>query len=187
MKRLLTTSLIMGLFSAGIWAQMPVLQSEPRPGTVGPPAKTKTKVAESEAAAAVSVSDSIPPTTMTFEHDTYDFGVIKQGDKVKHEFYFTNTGSNVLVIENVKPTCGCTAVDWTKDPVPPGGRGRIDAQFNSAGKMGDQLKHVTVIYNGDPKITRVTFSGKVVATEGATPVPSPAITPSPAVNPTKGQ
>lgn len=168
MKRILTTGLLIGLFSTGLWAQGVQLQSEPRPGTVGPPAQTKAKTNEPEAV--VTVSDSIPVTTIGFEHDTYDFGKIKQGDKVKHEFYFTNTGKNVLVIENVKPTCGCTAVDWTKDPVPPGGRGKIEAQFNSAGKMGAQLKHVTIIYNGDPKITRVTFTGEVIAPEGATPV-----------------
>jgi Protein of unknown function (DUF1573) len=175
MKRILSTGLLLGLFSTGLWAQSTVtLKSEPRPGAPGSTATPggKVKSVENEVAT-VSVSDSIPPTTIAFEHDTYDFGQIKQGEKVKHEFYFTNTGPNLLVIENVKPTCGCTAVDWTKDPVPPGGRGRIEAQFNSAGKMGAQLKHVTVVYNGEPKITRVTFTGEVVAADGATPVPAP--------------
>ena len=187
MKRILSTGLLLGLFSTGIWAQAPVqLQAEPRPGTVGPPNSPIGKVKGAESAPVVSVSDSIPATTLAFEHDTYDFGKIKQGDKVKHEFYFTNTGPHVLVIENVKPTCGCTAVDWTKDPVPPGGRGRIEAQFNSAGKMGAQLKHVTIVYNGDPKITRVTFTGEVVAADGATPVPMPAPVPAPTPAQDKG-
>lgn len=188
MKHLLTTGLFLGLFATGLMAQGTVLQSQPRPGTtVAPAPGVKVKTPENGAeAVTVVASDSIPTTTIAFEHDTYDFGKIKQGDKVKHEFYFTNTGKNVLVIENVKPTCGCTAVDWTKDPVPPGGRGRIEAQFNSAGKSGAQLKHVTIVYNGDPKITRVTFTGEVVAPAPSPVEPAPAITPPASPVPAKG-
>jgi hypothetical protein len=116
-------------------------------------------------------ADSLPVTTMAFEHDSYDFGKIKQGDVVKHSFKFTNTGKNPLVLENVKPSCGCTAIDWPKGAIAPGQSSKIDAQFNSAGKSGAQLKYITVVFNGDPKITRITFSGEVILPEGSAPAP----------------
>src|SRR5690606_1535647 len=31
--------------------------------------------------------------------DSYDFGVIKEGEKVEHEFRFTNTGKSPLIID----------------------------------------------------------------------------------------
>ena len=42
------------------------------------------------------IEDLIPasylnnPTTITFEDTTFDFGIIKQGEKVKHTFKFTS-------------------------------------------------------------------------------------------------
>lgn len=146
-----------------VQAQTPVLKAEPKPVK---------GAATSEAKPTVVVGDSIPLTTMSIEHDTYDFGKIKQGDKVKHEFVFTNTGTNPLILENVKPSCGCTAIDWPKDPIPPGGKGKIDAQFNSAGKMGEQVKYITIVYNGNPKIARLSFTGEIIPADGATPAPA---------------
>jgi|GEM_PF-503612 hypothetical protein len=109
-----------------------------------------------------SIGDSTPITTIVFDQDVFDFGKIKSGEVVKHEFTFTNTGKHPVVIENVKPACGCTAIEYSEEPVPPGEKGKIKAQFDSAGKSGPQMKHITIIYNGDPKIIRVTFSGEVL-------------------------
>ncbi|MBI5183543.1 MAG: DUF1573 domain-containing protein [Nitrospinae bacterium] len=36
------------------------------------------------------------------EEESYDFGEIKQGDKVSHTFTFTNTGDEVLVLKSVR-------------------------------------------------------------------------------------
>lgn len=123
-----------------------------------------------EAAPVVVAIDSVPLTTIAFQHDTYDFGKIKAGEVIKHEFVFTNTGPNPLIIENVKPSCGCTATEYSTEPVAPGKTGKIKAQFNSAGKVGQQLKYITIVFNGDPKITRVAFTGEILP-DGVTPEP----------------
>jgi len=39
---------------------------------------------------------------MTFEETEYDFGDIKQGDKVEHTFKFKNTGEADLLISNAR-------------------------------------------------------------------------------------
>lgn len=84
---------------------------------------------------------------LTFEATEHNFGDIKQGDVVEHTFKFTNTGTQPLVIERVDVTCGCTTPNWTKEPVMPGKTGFVTAKFNSAGKMGQQKKAITVHSN----------------------------------------
>lgn len=93
-------------------------------------------------------SDQKNGAVITWEKKTHDFGSIVQGDKVEHTFYFSNTGSEPLIITNVQIDCGCTtAKGWPRDPIPPGGIGEITVSFNSAGKMGMQKKPVTLVTN----------------------------------------
>jgi hypothetical protein len=72
------------------------------------------------------------PTTITFEDTSFNFGNIKQGDKVKHTFKFTNSGKNPLLIVNSFGTCGCTVPDYPKNPIKPGESGVINVVFNSS-------------------------------------------------------
>src|SRR6266850_7228747 len=78
----------------------------------------------------------------------YDFGKIKQGVPVSHEFKFTNKGKVPLIITTVQASCGCTTPDWSKDAIPPGQQGFIKATF-SAASPGVFDKTVTVTANVD--------------------------------------
>ncbi|MCS7073866.1 MAG: DUF1573 domain-containing protein [Bacteroidia bacterium] len=100
-------------------------------------------------------------TTVQFDAMTHDFGKIIQGEKVTHRFKFKNTGNNPLIIKDVKPSCGCTTPDWTKDAVMPGNSGFIEVQFDSEGKKGMQNKSVTVTANTDSVII-LNFKGEVI-------------------------
>ena len=113
-----------------------------------------------------------------FDSDSYDFGKITQGDVVKHKFTFTNNGDHPLKLESVKPSCGCTATSYTREEVAPGETGEIEAQFNSAGKMGRQMKYITVVYNGEPKIERIMFQGEIVPKEPEPTFQSPPLVPA---------
>ncbi len=84
---------------------------------------------------------------LTFEKTSHDFGKIKAGEKVKHVFKFKNTGDAPLMITKVSPACGCTAPEWTKDPVPPGGSGSVTLEFDSQGRSGVQNKTASVESN----------------------------------------
>lgn len=109
-----------------------------------------------------AVSD-LPLTSVSWSEEKHDFGKITQGEKVQHTFRFTNTGENPLKIENVKPSCGCTTPDWTKEEVAPGSEGYVTVEFDSKGKSGVQNKSVTVTGNIDGKIKVLAFTGTVVA------------------------
>jgi hypothetical protein len=84
---------------------------------------------------------------ITFAKGNHDFGDIKQGDKVEHVFKFENTGTEPLILSNVSTTCGCTASNWPREPIAPGGSGEIKITFDSAGKSGMQTKVATIYSN----------------------------------------
>jgi hypothetical protein len=84
---------------------------------------------------------------MTFTETEFDFGDIKQGDRVEHTFEFTNTGEADLIITSARATCGCTVPEYTEEPIKPGKSGKIKVTFNSTGKKGQTSKTITVVCN----------------------------------------
>lgn len=83
----------------------------------------------------------------TFDQMNHDYGRLASGKSAVHKFAFKNTGSEVLVIQQVRTSCGCTAAALDKKEYAPGESGTIDVTFNPKGK-GVQAKTVTVIHNG---------------------------------------
>lgn len=116
--------------------------------------------------AAGEAADEGPKTTIEFDAMSHDFGTIDEGDKVAHTFKFKNTGSEPLIINSAKGSCGCTVPEWPKEPVAPGGEGEIKVEFNSKGKKNAQTKTVTINANTDPNPTRLTIKAQVTPAEG---------------------
>ena len=106
-----------------------------------------------------------PITSLVFEETEFDFGEIMEGEKVIHNYKFTNTGDEPLIIQNAKGSCGCTVPDWERDPIAPGESSVIKVQFDSKnkGKVGGglQSKRVTITANTDPVNSYLTIKGKV--------------------------
>lgn len=91
----------------------------------------------------------------------HDFGKIKQGIPVVHEFTFINKGQAPLVISTVQASCGCTVTSYTKDPIAPGGEGFVKATYNAA-SLGQFTKTVTVNANTEDGVAKLTIKGEVV-------------------------
>lgn len=96
-----------------------------------------------------------------FAETSFDFGTIKQGDKVTHEFSFTNTGESPIIISSASATCGCTVPEYPAEPIKPGEQGVIKVVFNSAGKFGKQDKVVTIVSNAKPEMDQLHLVGEV--------------------------
>jgi hypothetical protein len=113
-----------------------------------------------QSTAATKDTDS---AVLTWDENSFDFGNIRQGEKVEHTFKFRNTGSQPLVITNVSTQCGCTTPKgWPRDPVMPGAQGEITISFDSAGKIGRQNKVATIISNAaNTKSNQLLLSGIV--------------------------
>ncbi len=101
-------------------------------------------------------------SAISWKSDSVDVGQIPQGTPKNIEFEFKNTGDKPVIITNVKPACGCTAADYTKDPIAPGKSGFIKAIYNAAAP-GAFTKTVTVTTSADETPKVLTFKGTVVA------------------------
>lgn len=99
-------------------------------------------------------------TSISFEQERFNFGTIKEGEKVSYAFKFKNTGNRPLIISNAKGSCGCTVPQWPKEPIAPGGSGEIKVEFNSEKKLGKNDKYVMVEGNFAKK--QLTISGEVI-------------------------
>ncbi len=85
-----------------------------------------------------------------FESNTHDYGTIKEEDgPVPAKFIFTNMGDDTLKITQVRASCGCTASKYTKEAVPPGAKGFVEATYNPRNRPGKFKKSLTVVSN-DP-------------------------------------
>lgn len=99
---------------------------------------------------------------LTFDDDSYNFGTIKVGEVVEHEFTLVNTGDAPLIISNVHASCGCTTPDYSKTPIAPGQTGMVKVRFDSNGQMGNQHKIITVTSNALATNTLLHLRGEVI-------------------------
>jgi hypothetical protein len=104
---------------------------------------------------------SMPKTKMVFDEKMHDFGTITEGEKVKHSFHFRNVGEHPLLITNAVASCGCTVPSYPKEPIPPGGDGNIEVEFNSSNRVGHQQKNVMIYSNAEEEAMSVGFEVEV--------------------------
>tara|TARA_B100001057_G_scaffold423222_1_gene445227 strand:- start:77 stop:544 length:468 start_codon:yes stop_codon:yes gene_type:complete len=97
----------------------------------------------------------------TFDQEEHNFGQIRDGDVVSHTFRFTNTGEAPLIISKATAACGCTVPQWPKQPIPAGGSGEIQVQFDSSNKPGMQNKVVTITANTESKVKKLLIRAQV--------------------------
>lgn len=96
-----------------------------------------------------------------FDKVSHDFGTFSENAPVQEcVFSFINEGNAPLIINQVLPSCGCTASTYTKAPVMPGKKGQIKITYNGKGKFpGHFKKTITVRTNGRPEMTRLYVEG----------------------------
>jgi hypothetical protein len=90
-------------------------------------------------------------TTIQWIDSVKDYGKISEGQVLEVAFRFKNTGDQPLVIENVRPGCGCTVANPPKEPILPGQEGVINATFNSQGRSGPNKKDIYITANTKEK------------------------------------
>ncbi len=99
-----------------------------------------------------------------FEELVYDFGTIKyEGDGI-HEFAFTNTGKEPLIINNVKSSCGCTRPEWSAEPIKKGEKASVKVGYNTR-LVGPFTKTITVYSNAGNSTVTLTIKGTVSPAE----------------------
>ncbi|SFC99534.1 DUF1573 domain-containing protein [Flavobacterium phragmitis] len=100
-------------------------------------------------------------STIVWKAETIDVGQIPQGTPKAIVYEFKNTGKTAVVITNVQGSCGCTATDYTKEPIQAGKSGKITATYNAANK-GAFTKTVTVTTSAETTPKILTLKGTVI-------------------------
>ena len=63
-----------------------------------------------------------------------------------------DTGDKPLIISEVKPSCGCTTPEWSKDPILPGKSTQIKVGYNTGIKGA--FNKLIEVYSNDPQNSR---------------------------------
>ncbi|MEN2413793.1 DUF1573 domain-containing protein [Flavobacterium mesophilum] len=100
-------------------------------------------------------------STIVWKAETIDVGQIPQGTPKAIVYEFKNTGKTAVVITNVQGSCGCTATDYTKEPIQPGKTAKVTATYNAANK-GAFTKTVTVTTSAETTPKILTLKGTVI-------------------------
>ncbi len=114
-------------------------------------------------------NDSSKYTTIQWLDTAVNFGSKKMGEVVNITFRCTNTGDKPLYLLEVRPSCGCTLADYTKEPIAPGKEGKIEAQFDTRkSHPGEVHKTVFVRANNSNEVSSyLQFSGTVLPSDSA--------------------
>ena len=100
-------------------------------------------------------------TALVWDKTVNDFGKIPQGIPAEVEFKLTNNSKEVLLITEVKSTCGCTVAGFSQDPILPGESTSITATYN-AKKEGPFNKTIKVYTNQNDNFIPLQLKGEVI-------------------------
>ena len=99
-------------------------------------------------------------TTVSINSTVIDFGSFPKEEKQERSFILTNTGKGLLVIQDIVTSCGCTKVEYSKEPVRPGERLEVKVIYEA-----EQAEHfnktVTVYCNAKNSPLRLMVKGDV--------------------------
>jgi hypothetical protein len=132
--------------------------------------------AQTPAASPIATPEATPAKVggpvMTFEKMEIDYGTIAQGSDPLRKFKFKNTGTEPLIINNARGSCGCTVPAYKKEPIAVGETGEIEVRYDTQ-RIGQFTKQVTVETNeGTPRI--LSIKGEVIEKKQEPGVPANA-------------
>ena len=91
----------------------------------------------------------------------HDFGDLEQGKPVEHLFKFKNISTEPITIDNVRTTCGCTAPDWSFEPIQADSISQLKITYD-AHKTGYFRKKIKVFFNSQRKAEILYVEGYVL-------------------------
>jgi hypothetical protein len=76
--------------------------------------------------------------------DIWDFGRVRQGEVLKHDFVLKNETGNALEIAGIHTSCGCTASQAGKKILAPSESTTVSVTFNTKGYQGEVQQFIYV-------------------------------------------
>ncbi len=100
--------------------------------------------------------------SIEFNKTVHDFGDIDINSGPRsYAFYFKNTSKQQVIIQTVISSCGCTTPEWTKEPIKPGEKGKIDVTFLNDQGAYPFDKSLTVYVTGSSRPIVLRIKGVV--------------------------
>jgi|GEM_PF-448682 len=112
--------------------------------------------------------EALPDSKMTFQTLKVDYGTKVQNSDPIRKFPFTNEGSEPLVIQGAKGSCGCTVPRYPREPILPGESGEVEVRYDTK-RIGPFTKTVRLTYNGSKDPIVLTITGKITAPPAGLP------------------
>jgi hypothetical protein len=78
-----------------------------------------------------------------------NFGAVKRGEVVRHDYEISNTGNAPLLLQEAEVACSCTQVDVPTQPLLPGRKATVTVTFNTKTVYGRQDR-VVLLKSNDP-------------------------------------
>jgi len=124
--------------------------------------KVKEAVAAEKKAAegTPAIEENLPDSKMVFEYLEVDYGTQVQNSDPIRKFPFVNEGSEPLVIQGAKGSCGCTVPRYPREPILPGEAGEVEVRYDTK-RIGPFTKTVRLTYNGTKTPVVLTIRGKI--------------------------
>ena len=112
-------------------------------------------------------SDSSEYTTVQWLDTAINFGIINMGEKKKITFRCRNTGNKPLYLSDVRPSCGCTLADYTKEAIKPGQEGEVTAEFDSNKSHPGEVRKTVYVHTNTTNVTPpyLIFTGQIKGTQ----------------------
>lgn len=102
-----------------------------------------------------------------------DFGTVAQGEEIGADFTITNEGDAALQVKTVRPTCGCTVVDYPRS-IEPGESGVIKAKVDTTEFAGPISKSM-LLMTDDPESPSMSLVIKAVVKPFVEVLPRPLV------------
>jgi hypothetical protein len=104
----------------------------------------------------------ISPEILASRTDTIvDIGAIRSGEIVRYDARLRNAGTEPLVIKDISTSCGCTSVEYEKQPIAAGAEGHFSFRFDSRGMYGMQMKLIEIETNASSRPYKVMVRASV--------------------------
>lgn len=104
----------------------------------------------------------------SFTETVHDFGKVPLDSPLHYSFEFTNPGNAMLIITQIQPSCHCVTANWTRGPIMPGAKGKVDVTYAAPidpGRFDRALLIASNAANVDPNSMRyeIRVRGEAVA------------------------
>ncbi len=96
-----------------------------------------------------------------FNELVHDFGTISKNSPISTTFLLTNSGTDLMRIDSIASSCGCTVPLLTLNELAPGESTEIDVQFDPSGLSGIISRKVLLFIEGQEEPLELTITSEV--------------------------